>query len=41
MIDLQKENEGLRIQNANLKEQLTLALERIVVLEKELGRKAL
>ena len=38
MIDLQKENEGLRKQNANLAEQLTIALERVVVLEKELRR---
>jgi len=36
MIDLQKENEGLRRQNEKLQEQLTIALERVVVLEKEL-----
>ncbi len=38
MIDLQKENEALIKQNANLAEQLTIALERVVVLEKELRR---
>ncbi len=32
------ENEGLIKQNANLAEQLTIALERVVVLEKELRR---
>ncbi len=37
-VDLQKENEGLIKQNANLAEQLTIALERVVVLEKELRR---
>ena len=38
MIGLNKENEALIKQNANLAEQLTIALERVVVLEKELRR---